>query len=70
MPPVATLPADAPKIVVNGGIYSERRDIRAAIVNGQVVREGQDVGPGVVLEEIRPGGVVLAFRGARYTVIY
>lgn len=67
---MATLPADAPKIVINGGIYSERRDVRAAIVNGQVAREGQDLGSGVVLEQIRPGGVVLAYRGARYTVVY
>ena len=70
MPPVTGLPADAPKIVVNGGMYSERRDLRMAIVNGTVVREGQDLGSGVVLEEVRPGGVVLAFRGNRYNVVY
>lgn len=70
LPPVATLPAEAPKVVVNGGVYSERREMRAAIVNGEVVREGASLGPGLVLEEIRPQGVVLAYRGARYTVIY
>ena len=69
-PPVATLPADAPKVVINGGIYSDRADMRAAIVNGQVAREGQDLGSGLVLEQIRAQGVVLAYRGARYTVIY
>jgi len=70
MPPVAGLPADAPKIVINGGVYSERADMRAAIVNGEVVREGADLGSGVVLERIRPQGVVLAYRGARYSVVY
>ena len=69
-PPVSGLPADAPKLVINGGIYSEDRNARAAIVNGAVVREGADLGSGVVLEEIRPSGVVLAFHGNRYNILY
>jgi general secretion pathway protein B len=69
-PPVKGLPPDAPKLVVNGGTYSERRDLRMAIVNGNVVREGQDVGSGVVVQEIRPDGVILAFRGSRFHVLY
>jgi general secretion pathway protein B len=68
-PPVKGLPADAPKLVVNGGIYSERRDLRMAIVNGSVVREGASV-DGVVVEQIQPDGLVLAFRGSRYHVVY
>lgn len=70
MPPVSNLPGDAPKVVITGGVYSETREMRAAIVNGEVVREGASLGPGLVLEQIRPQGVVLAYRGARYTVIY
>jgi general secretion pathway protein B len=69
-PPVAGLPPDAPKIVINGGIYSEDRKVRAAIVNGTVVREGADLGSGVVLQEIGPAGVVLAFHGNRYNILY
>jgi hypothetical protein len=68
-PPVKGLPPDAPKLVINGGIYSERRDMRMAIVNGNVVREGQDVN-GVTVEQIRPEGVVLAYRGSRVHVLY
>jgi general secretion pathway protein B len=70
MPPAAGLPPDAPKLVINGGMYSPSKDLRVAIVNGNVVREGADLGSGVVLEQIKPQGVVLAFRGARYTVVY
>ena len=70
MPPVKGLPAGAPQIVINGGTYSPRADHRLAIVNGNVVREGADLGSGVVLESIEPEGVVLAFRGARYHVVY
>jgi general secretion pathway protein B len=68
-PPVKGLPPDAPKLVVNGGTYSERRDMRLAIVNGNVVREGASV-DGVVVERIEPEGLVLAFRGSRYHVAY
>jgi general secretion pathway protein B len=68
-PPVKGLPGDAPTLVINGGMYSEQRDLRMAIVNGNVVREGANIG-GVVVEQIRPEGVVLAFRGTRYHVMY
>lgn len=70
LPPVSGLPADAPKVVINGGMYSGRKDVRAAIVNGVVVHEGADLGSGLTLQEIQPSGVVLGFRGSRYTVVY
>jgi general secretion pathway protein B len=69
-PPVAGLPADAPKLVLSGGVYSANPAQRMLIVNGQVFNEGSEVGPGVVLEEVRAKTVVLRFRGARYTVGY
>jgi general secretion pathway protein B len=40
------------------------------IVNGQVVREGADLGSGVVLQEVRPESAVLGFRGSRYNVFF
>jgi general secretion pathway protein B len=69
-PPVAGLPADAPKLVVSGGVYSADRGQRMLIVNGQVYKEGADLGAGVQLEEIKPNAAVLRFRGARYTTTY
>ena len=68
--PVAGLPADAPKLAISGGVYSADKAQRMLIVNGQVVREGADVGSGVTLEEIKPKTAVLRFRGARYSVGY
>jgi general secretion pathway protein B len=68
-PPVKGLPPDAPKLVVSGAVYSERRDMRMAIVNGTVVREGAQV-DGVVVESIQPHGLVLGFRGTSYHVMY
>jgi general secretion pathway protein B len=69
-PPVAGLPADAPKLVVSGGVYSADRSQRMLIVNGQVYKEGADLGSGVLLEEIKPNAAVLRFRGARYTTTF
>jgi general secretion pathway protein B len=69
-PPVAGLPADAPKLVVSGGVYSADRNQRMLIVNGQVYREGADLGSGVQLEQIKPNAAVLRFRGARYTTTF
>jgi hypothetical protein len=69
-PPVKGLPPDAPQIVINGGTYSPVPQHRMAIVNGAIVREGADLGSGVTLERIEPDGVVLAFHGSRYHVMY
>ncbi|MDB5871284.1 MAG: ral secretion pathway protein B-like protein [Ramlibacter sp.] len=69
-PPVSGLPPDAPKLVITGGVYSTNRAQRMVIINGQVFREGADLGSGVALEEIRAKSVVLRFRGARYSAGY
>jgi general secretion pathway protein B len=67
---VKGLPADAPQLVVSGGVYSANPSQRMLIVNDKVVKEGADLGSGVVLEEITPGGMVLGFRGSRYRLMY
>jgi general secretion pathway protein B len=69
-PPVAGLPAEAPKLSVSGGVYSTNPAQRMLIVNGQVFNEGSEVAPGVVLDEIKSKTAVLRFRGARYTVTF
>jgi general secretion pathway protein B len=68
--PVAGLPPDAPKLAISGGVYSTNPAQRMLIVNGQVFNEGSEVGPGVVLEQIKPKTAVLKFRNASYTVSY
>ena len=68
--PVAGLPPDAPKLAISGGVYSTNPAQRMLIVNGQVFNEGSEVGPGVVLEQIKPKAAVLKFRNASYTVSY
>ena len=68
--PVRGLPADAPKLVISGSVFSPDRAKRVLIVNGQVAHEGTDLGQGVVLEEVRHEGAVLGYKGSRYTVTF
>jgi len=67
---VRGLPADAPKLVISGSVYSPDAARRMLIVNGQVFREGADLGSGVVLQEVRPDSAVLGFKGGRYNVYF
>lgn len=67
---VRGLPADAPKLVISGSVYSPDSARRMLIVNGQVFREGADLGSGVVLQEVRPDSAVLGFKGGRYNVYF
>jgi general secretion pathway protein B len=71
---VSELPADVqrelPKLAISGGVHSENPAQRMLIVGGQVMFEGAELAPGVVLEQIRPKSAVLRFRGWRYSVAY
>ena len=71
---LAELPADVqrelPKLAISGGVYSPTPTQRLLIVNGQVLGEGAEAAPGVLLEQIRPKTAVLNFRGYRYGVPY
>ena len=68
------LPADVqqalPKLAISGGVYSDNVAQRMLIVGGQVVNEGKELAPGLVLEQIGPRNAVLRFRGYKYSVIF
>ena len=74
LPSLAELPADVqrdlPKLAITGGVYSPTPTQRLLIVNGQVLSEGAEAAPGVLLEQIRPKTAVLSFRGYRYGMPY
>lgn len=52
-----------PALGVGGSVWSDSAASRFVILNGQVLREGQAVGPGLTLERIQPRAVLLRWRG-------
>ncbi len=71
---LAELPADVRKqiqpLVVGGSIYSDDAKNRFLILNGDVVHEGGQVAPGLVLERIGPKSAVLRFEDRRFRINY
>ncbi len=68
------LPADVrrqlPPLNLGGAIYSDTPSARMLLVNGQLQREGDNVAPGVVLEQIQPRSAVLRWRDLRYEMTW
>ncbi|GAC1533025.1 MAG: hypothetical protein NVS2B4_13270 [Ramlibacter sp.] len=56
--------------MITGSVYSPDPNKRLLIVNGQLAREGADLGQGVVLREVRREGAVLGFQGSNYNVVF
>ena len=56
---------ELPVLAIGGAIWSENPASRFVIVNGQVLREGDTVAPGVVLERIAPKAALLRWRDLR-----
>jgi general secretion pathway protein B len=71
---LAELPADLrrriPPLVVGGSIYSDDARSRFLILNGDVVHEGGQAAPGLVLERIGPKSAVLRFEDRRFRISY
>ena len=58
--------AGLPRLAWSGVVYAEQPAQRLVVVNGQVAREGDEIAPGLRLEQIRPRSVVLRWRGQRF----
>ena len=58
--------AQLPALKISGITYSRNAVSRMAIVNGQVLHEGNPAAPGLLLERIEPGRTVWSFQGYRY----
>jgi general secretion pathway protein B len=74
IPPLAELPEslrrDLPALRFGGAMDSPLPASRMLIVNGQVLREGDAVAPGLTLQTIRLRSAVLEFRGQRFEAAY
>jgi general secretion pathway protein B len=56
------------KFAVSGHVWSEEPGLRLLTVENRIVREGQEAGPGVRLEEITQDGAVFTLSGWRFRV--
>jgi len=69
---LAELPVEArrglPPLAFGGSIYSNTPANRLLIVNGQLMHEGDALGPGVKLEQIKPKAAVLNIGGQRFEI--
>jgi len=59
-----------PPLQLGGSLHSPDARMRSLILNGQFFREGDQVAPGLVLEEIGPRAARLRFRGQAFELGY
>lgn len=57
-----------PVFKVSGHAYSPDPASRVTRINDQILQEGQSLAPGLKVEEITPGGVVLGYQGYRFRI--
>ena len=59
---------ELPAVKVSGSTYSSNSASRMLMINGLIFHEGDTVANGLVLQQIKPHGAVLGFKGYRYQV--
>lgn len=62
----ASVRQQLPSLGVSGSTYSSNPAHRLLIINNQVLREGDALAPGHVLEQIREKSALLNYQGTRY----
>lgn len=74
IPALAELPDEIrrqlPKVGIGASSFSKKAADRILIVNGQVLHEGDQITPDLVLQQIKLRAAVLAFKGLRYEIAY
>jgi general secretion pathway protein B len=72
VPTLAELPADVraslPPLAISGAVYSPTPAARLLFIGGQVLKEGDAVANGVVVEQIGAAASVLSVRGLKFQV--
>lgn len=70
--PFAQLPPDIrsalPELVIAAHYYSSKPSSRMASINGRIMRQGESVTDGLILEEIIREGVILSFLDYRFSL--
>jgi general secretion pathway protein B len=61
---------EIPALTIGGYIYSGNQSERSILINKRLLHEGEEVGPGLVLEKMLPKEAVLSYKGHRYRISY
>ncbi len=61
---------EIPPLTVGGYIYSGNKAERSVLINKRLLREGEEVAPGLTLEKMMPTGMVMNYKGYRYRTSY
>jgi general secretion pathway protein B len=69
---LSDLPAEVrsglPEFKISGHAYSPEAQTRVVRINEKILQEGQELSPGLKVEEIVPNGVVLSHKTYRFRV--
>ncbi len=70
---LATLPAnlqrELPALAIGGSMYSDNPAERMLLIDKRLLKEGDDVAPGLVLDSILPKGAILRYKGVRFQLM-
>lgn len=61
---------EIPPLAVGGYIYSGSKADRSVLINKRLLREGDEVAPGLTLETMQPNGMIFSYKGYRYRTGY
>lgn len=61
---------DVPKVSFGGYMYSKNPADRLLLIDKVLRHEGEEVAPGLILEQLQPKAAVMNYRGTRYRVAY
>jgi general secretion pathway protein B len=64
----AAVKASLPEFKVSGHAYSTEQQNRVTRINDRILQEGQDLSPGLKVEEIVPEGIILSYEGYRFRI--
>jgi general secretion pathway protein B len=57
-----------PAFRISTHVYGADPEGRLVRINDRTLQEGQEVSPGIRVEEITPGGAILSYQGARFKI--
>jgi general secretion pathway protein B len=62
----ASVKAALPEFTVTGHAFSTQAETRVVRLNDKILQEGQELAPGLKVDEIVPDGIVMTYQGYRF----